>query len=180
MEIRTNIRPDDGDENASRYWPDYEDNREKKEEDRTAFFIVPMSGKELRKHRHSHVQKTTRNKDVMAAMEKRSWALEVKILRERVRGIENLWSRDAQTDERKGITDVDTLISAVDSGSASAEELLDDVYDAILDISKMEEGLAKKSSSRPGSTSAETAMSKDGSAATTTGSQTKTASPSPN
>jgi hypothetical protein len=170
MEILTNIAAQDGDL-GDWYYPEYGDNLEKPIDKQGSFYLVPMTGGELRSHRESNVQKTKgrRDKDLFGASQRREWALMRRVLKERVKGIRNLWGKDAQTGEREPISDIEVLLVSVDGGDPGAFDLLDELYQAITDMSKFNEGVEKKSEQPSDTSTVETRGSSNGSSTVVVG-----------
>jgi len=129
--------------------PDFGDNRSKDKDQMAALLVTPMSVEEAMKVEQSQVMTTKgRQKDPAGLIERRTWIARRKVLENHVVGLRNWYQRDVKTGERKEIQSIKELISVILSGrNPDAVGMLHDVYDAIVDESRLDEMLLGKSTS---------------------------------
>lgn len=164
-------------EDAEWYVPEVDDNRE--DENPFRVFILPMLGRDLKKLEHQNIQRLNpkKNKDALGAWDQRQWEIKKRVLVERVLEVEGYAVR-RPTGEVFRPRNGKELWEAVLMTGSSELAVIEDIFEAIQDMSKLEEGLKKNSSSPSDSSSAETASDGGGAAqsAKETTTQTKTTS----
>ena len=140
-------------EESTWYVPDVEDNRD----DPEPFMVLlsPLSGTEMRKLEQSMLGKITRNRGEVNFL-KRAQDVQEKIIKTRVLEVKNYGVRDAVTSDVFTPKDGAELLKAVLKSGASESEIIDDIIEALKDMSRLEEGLLGNLNSQSDSSQAET------------------------
>lgn len=128
------------------YAPDFGSNRDLPQADQAAVCIVPMSAREMQKLNQANIIKSrSKMSDPFASMQRREAAKREMVLRERVVGVRNCWIYDRATKTEKRAETAEEFLDAVmKSTNAAVLSLLEDILNAIVNESTLEEGLAKK------------------------------------
>lgn len=140
-------------EDGIEYVPDFRGNREEPVEKQGYVVIQPMTARELQKVERGVKIKMTAKDDVLGIVDRKAWISKERAIKDRVLEAHNIWA-DAKTEIKTGAELWDFCMDAKD---ASLIDLIDDIWQAIRDLSKLEEGARKNSSLRPATLSAVTA-----------------------
>lgn len=127
------------------YAPDFRENREKPEDEQMAVRILPLTGRELKKVQ-AEMKSSIRPKkagDVLNAIEERENKVKDEILKSKIAEVRNLKSRTADGTITE-IKDSAGFVEVCLSGPAELLGLLSEVFDAIIDQSKLSEGMLPK------------------------------------
>ena len=148
-------------EESTWYVPNVEDNRE----DPEPFMVLlsPLSGTEMRKLEQSMLGKITRNRGEVNFL-KRAQDVQERIIKTRVLEVKNYGVQDANTGKVFMPKDGAELLQAVLMSGASESEVIDDIIEALKDMSRLEEGLLGNLSLQSDSSQAETKPLGDGAA----------------
>lgn len=131
------------------YAPDFLNNRDLPESQRMAVRIVGLTGRELKRiQSEQRVEfRAKRPGEIFRTLEAREQATREAILLDKIKEVKNCTFED-ERGNRTSCTEAKVLVDTCLSGPAEFLRLLDDIYEAIHERSKLEEGLVPKSNSR--------------------------------
>lgn len=132
---------------GSWFAPEMGGNRERPEAEQAAVCLTPMTGAEYSSvSRANHLKRSEKYSDALAAVEARMDAIKRSCLRTHVVALRNFYRPDGTS-----IDSIDELMRLIDAAPPAQRLILDDIFNALLDHSALEEGLLGESNAAPSS-----------------------------